>query len=156
MTIVIAFHQSRYRDFNTYYIYFVCRYLTNEFSELVSYRRMFKRMQNVLVPLFSYLTLRQARPTGIAFVDSSKLQVCHNLRILRHQFSKGTSKRGKGMIGWFYGFKLHLIINNQSGIISDKVTTDNVDDRKPVSEMANKLFRCLYGNKGYISGLLKG
>ncbi|WP_369073729.1 hypothetical protein [Candidatus Enterovibrio escicola] len=84
MTIVIAFHQSGYRDFKTYYIYFVYRYLTNEFPESVSYTRMLKLMQGVLVSLCSYLTNRQARSTGIAFVDSSKLQVCHNLRILRH------------------------------------------------------------------------
>ncbi|WP_223824325.1 hypothetical protein [Candidatus Enterovibrio escicola] len=56
MTIVIAFHQSGYRDFKTYYIHFVCRYLTNEFPELVSYTRMLKFMQGVLVPLRSYLT----------------------------------------------------------------------------------------------------
>ncbi|PCS22706.1 Mobile element protein [Candidatus Enterovibrio escicola] len=53
----------------------------------------------------------QARPKWIAFVDSSKLQVYHNLRIFRYQVFKGTSKRGKGTIEWFYGFKLHLIIN---------------------------------------------
>ncbi|PCS23457.1 Mobile element protein [Candidatus Enterovibrio escicola] len=44
MTIVIAFHQSEYRDFKTYYIHFVYRYLTNEFPELVSYTRMLKFM----------------------------------------------------------------------------------------------------------------
>nr|WP_150137478.1 hypothetical protein [Candidatus Enterovibrio escacola] len=79
MTIVIAFHQSGYRNFKTYYIHFVCRYLTNEFSELVSYMRMLKLMQGLLVPLCSYLTHRQVRPTAIAFVDSSKLQVCYKL-----------------------------------------------------------------------------
>nr|WP_223824323.1 hypothetical protein [Candidatus Enterovibrio escacola] len=36
MTMVIAFHQSGYRDFKTYYIHFICRYLTNEFPELVT------------------------------------------------------------------------------------------------------------------------
>ncbi|PCS22209.1 Mobile element protein [Candidatus Enterovibrio escicola] len=72
-------------------------------------------------------------PSGIAFVDSSKLQVCHNLRILRHQVFKGTEKRGKGTMGWFYGFKLHFIINDQGGIISVKVTTVNVADRNPLS-----------------------
>nr|WP_263364447.1 transposase [Candidatus Enterovibrio escacola] len=61
----------------------------------------------------------------MAFVNSSKLQVCHNQRILRHQVFKGTAKRGKGTMGWFYGFKLHLIINDQGGIISIKVTTSN-------------------------------
>ncbi|PCS22987.1 Mobile element protein [Candidatus Enterovibrio escicola] len=113
MTIVIAFHQSRYRDFKTYYIYFVCRYLTNEFPELVSYTRILKLMQGVLLPLRSYLTHRQARLTRIAFIESSKLQVCHNLRILRHQVFKGTAKREKGTMGWFYGFKLYLIINDR-------------------------------------------
>ncbi|PCS23882.1 Mobile element protein [Candidatus Enterovibrio escicola] len=72
-----------------------------------------------------YLTHHQARPTEIAFVDSFKLQVYHNLRILRHHVFKCTDKRGKGTIGWLYGFKLHLIINDQGGIISVKVTTDN-------------------------------
>ncbi|PCS24199.1 Mobile element protein [Candidatus Enterovibrio escicola] len=55
---------------------------------------------------------------SLAFVDSSKLQVCHNLRIFKHQVFKGTSKRGKGTMGWFYDFKLYLIINDQGGIIS--------------------------------------
>nr|WP_150138027.1 transposase [Candidatus Enterovibrio escacola] len=79
----------------------VCRYFTNEFPELVSYTRMRKLMQGVLAPLCYYLTHRQARPIGIAFVDSSKLQVCHNLRIFRHPVLKGTEKREKGTIGGF-------------------------------------------------------
>ncbi|WP_263363681.1 transposase [Candidatus Enterovibrio escicola] len=96
MLIMIAFHQSKYRDLKTYYIHFV--YTTS-------------------------LTVR------IPFVNSSKLQVYNNLRILRHQVFKGTKKREKGTMGWFYGFKLHLIINDQGGIISVKVMTTNVDDR---------------------------
>uniref|UniRef100_UPI0012382060 IS982 family transposase n=2 Tax=Candidatus Enterovibrio escicola TaxID=1927127 RepID=UPI0012382060 len=155
MTIVIAFHQSGYRDFKTYCIHFVCRYFTNEFPQLVSYMQMFKFIQGVLVPLCFYLTHRQARPIGMAFVDSSKLQVCHNLRILKHQIFKDTEKQRKGTMEWFYDFKFHLIINNQGGIISVKVTTDNLDDRKPMSEMADELWGCLYGDKGYISDPLE-
>ncbi|PCS22720.1 Mobile element protein [Candidatus Enterovibrio escicola] len=79
-------------------------------------------MHGVLVPLCSYLTHRQARPTGIAFVDLSKLQLCHNLHILRYQVFKGIAKRGQGTMGWFYSFKLHLIINNKGGIMSVKLT----------------------------------
>nr|WP_097357275.1 transposase [Candidatus Enterovibrio escacola] len=85
------------------------------------------------------------------FVDLSNLQICHNLRILRHQVFKGTEKLGKGMMGWFYGFKLHLIINDQGGIISVKITTANVDDRMSVSEIADELWGCFYGDKGYTS-----
>nr|WP_241896482.1 hypothetical protein [Candidatus Enterovibrio escacola] len=65
MTIVIAFHQSGYLDFKTYYIHFVCRYLINEFPELISYTRMLKLMQGVLVSVFSYLTHRQELPSLI-------------------------------------------------------------------------------------------
>ncbi|PCS23848.1 Mobile element protein [Candidatus Enterovibrio escicola] len=60
---------------------------------------MLKFMQGVLVPFCSYLTYRQVKPTGLAFVDASKLQVYHNLRIFRHQVFKGTVKRGKGTMG---------------------------------------------------------
>nr|WP_150138434.1 transposase [Candidatus Enterovibrio escacola] len=73
---------------------------------------MLKLMQDVLVPLCSYLTHRQARSIGITFVDSSKLQVCQNLRILRHQVFEDVAKRGKRTMEWFYGFKLYLIIND--------------------------------------------
>nr|WP_190322110.1 transposase [Candidatus Enterovibrio escacola] len=115
---------------------------------------MLKLMQAILVPLYSYLSHRKERSTGIAFVDSSKLQVCHNLGILRHQVFKSTKNRGKGTRGWFYGFKLRLIINDQGGIISVKGTANNVDDRKPISEMVDELWGCLYGDKAYISGPL--
>nr|WP_223869146.1 transposase [Candidatus Enterovibrio escacola] len=76
---------------------------------------------------------------GIAFMDSFKLQVCHNLRILKHQVFKDIEKRGKGTMWLFYGFKLHPIINDQGGIISVKLMTDHVDDRKPVLEMVDEL-----------------
>ncbi|PCS21948.1 Mobile element protein [Candidatus Enterovibrio escicola] len=58
-------------------------------------------------------------------------------------------------MGWFYGFKLHLIINDQGGIISVKVTTANLDDRKPISERVDELWGCLYEDKGYISDPLE-
>ncbi|PCS23801.1 Mobile element protein [Candidatus Enterovibrio escicola] len=73
MTIVIAFHQSKYQNLKIHYIHFVWYYLTNEFPKLVSYTKMLKLMQGILVLLCSYLTHRQARPIEIAFVDSSKL-----------------------------------------------------------------------------------
>nr|WP_223823784.1 transposase [Candidatus Enterovibrio escacola] len=73
------------------------------------------------------------------FVDSTKLQICHNLHILWHGLFEKVAEQGKGTMRGFYGFKLHLIINDQGGIISIKVTTANVDDRKSVPEMADNL-----------------
>nr|WP_150139465.1 transposase [Candidatus Enterovibrio escacola] len=40
---------------------------------------------------------------------------------------------------------------DQGGII----LTSNVDDRKPVLEMVDELWGCIYGDKGYISGPLE-
>nr|WP_223824172.1 transposase [Candidatus Enterovibrio escacola] len=101
---------------------------------------MFKLMQSFLVLFCSYLTHRQVMPIGITFVDLSKLQVYYNLRILRHQVFKSTEKRGKETMGWYSGFKLHFIINDSSGIISVKVTTLKVDNRNPISEMADEFW----------------
>jgi len=151
MTIVIAFHRSGYRDFKTFYINHVIKYWYKHFPELVSSTRMLKLLQSILVPLSSYLTQRKAKPTGIAFIDSSKIAVCHNLRIPRHQVFDGVAERGHGSMGWFYGFKLHLIINDEGGLLSVKVTTGNIDDRQPVAEMCTDLWGTLYGDKGYIS-----
>ncbi|PCS22302.1 Mobile element protein [Candidatus Enterovibrio escicola] len=97
MTIVIAFHQSGYRDFKTYYIHFVYFYRTNEFPKLFRYTRMLKLMQGVLVPLCSYLTHRKARLTGIAF---SLIHLGYRFVITythsQTSVFKGTSERGKG------------------------------------------------------------
>lgn len=155
MTLLIAFHQSGYRDFKTYYTRFVCRYWRHHFPCLVSYTRMLKLLQSALVPLCSYMKGRRSQSTGIAYIDSTTLKVCHNLRIPRHKVFANEAQRGKGTMGWFYGFKLHLIVNDECGILAVKVTPGNVDDRKPVLDMTDNLSGTLYGDKGYISNELK-
>jgi hypothetical protein len=155
MTILIAFHHSGFRDFKTYYTQFVSRYWREYFPDLVSYTRMLKLLQTVLPALCSYLKQRFSKPTGIAFIDSTTLKVCHNLRIPRHKVFDGVAERGKGTMGWFYGFKLHLIMNDEGGLLAVKVTPGNVDDRKPVADMAGNVTGKLYGDKGYVSANLK-
>ena len=155
MTLMIAFHHSGYRDFKTYYTQFVSRYWQHHFPDLVSYTRILKLLQTVLVPLCSYMKGRKGKPTGIAYIDSTTLKACHNLRIPRHKVFANEAKRGKGTMGWFYGFKLHLIINDESEILAVKVTPGNVDDRAPVLDMTDNLSGSLYADKGYISNDLK-
>ena len=155
MTIVIYFHQSGYRNFKTFYIQHVCMVYSQAFPKLVSYSRMVRLIQSVAHPLCAFLAHRYDKPSGIAFVDATKIQVCHNLRIPRHKVFKGEANRGKTSTGWFYGFKLHLIINDQGGIISVKVTPGNIDDRTPVPEMCGNLWGALYGDKGYVSARLQ-
>ncbi len=154
MTLLILFHRYRYRDFKTFYIHYTQVHLKDAFPELVSYTRMLALLQSVLVPLCAYLTQRYGKPTGIAYIDATKLQVCHNIRIPRNKVFEGVAARGKSSMGWFYGFKLHLLINEQGELLSVKVTPGNTDDRAPVPDMADGLWGKLYGDKGYLSQAL--
>ena len=151
MTIVIHFHQSSYRDFKNYYIKHVCNHLVNEFPNLVSYNRFVALMPRVGLPLLAYLQTCKGSCTGISFVDATSVAVCHNKRIARHKVFDGLAERGKTTMGWFYGFKLHLIVNEHGDLLAFQLTPGNVDDRKPLPTMAHTLFGKLFGDKGYIS-----
>jgi len=154
MTIVIWFHYSRYRDFKTYYTQYVQKHLQSEFPNLVSYPRFVVLMQRALVPLLAYFLKTRGKPSGIAFIDSTPLRVCHNARIARHRVFDGLAARGKTSTGWFYGFKLHLVVNDQGEILAVHLTPGNVDDRKPVPRLTKNLVGKLFGDRGYISQAL--
>ena len=154
MTILICFHQSGYRHFKAYYLFYVCRHLKDAFPGLVSYQRFVALIPSVLMPLCVYLNQRKATATGIAFIDATSIVVCHNRRIYSHKVFKKLAKRGKTSMGWFYGFKLHLVVNDQGELLAFQVTPANVDDRKPVPKLARNVFGKLFGDKGYISKAL--
>jgi transposase len=151
MTIIIYFHMSRYRDFKTYYTQYVQRHLRREFPKLVSYTRFVELMPLALLPLCLYLKSRLGPVTGISFIDSTPLPVCHNRRIHRHKVFDGLAARGKTSMGWFYGFKLHLVVNECGELLAFYLTPGNVDDRQPVPHLAKRLFGKLFGDKGYLS-----
>ncbi len=155
MTIIICFHRSHHRDFKNFYKGYIALFLKNDFPQLLSYTRFLEVMPNALIPLCSYFTTLRGKPTGIEFVDSTSISVCHNLRIPRHKTFDGIAKRGKGTMGWFFGFKLHLIVNYRGEIVAAKLTQGNVHDTKPVPELAKGLVDKLYGDKGYISKALE-
>jgi hypothetical protein len=151
MTIIILFHQSNYRTFKAYYTKHVLVHLRPEFPDLVSYNRFVELMSRVGLPLFAYFHSCKGDCTGISFADSTPLKVCRNKRIPRHRVFDGFAKRGKTSMGWFFGFKLHLIVNDRGELLAFALTPGNVDDRKPVPEMARGLFGKLFADKGYIS-----
>jgi hypothetical protein len=151
MTIVIYFHQSHYRDFKAYYQKEVMKHLRSEFPNLVSYQRMVELMHRTLIPLIVYFQQRKGSCTGISFVDSTPLVVCHNRRIARHKVFEGLAARGKTSMGWFYGFKLHLVVNELGEILGFSLTPGSVDDRKPLPTLSKSLFGKLFADKGYIS-----
>jgi len=154
MTIIIYFHFSKHRTFKDYYIKLICGYLHSAFPNLVSYNRFVELSQGVLVPLMFYLqTQRLGQVTGISFVDSTTIKVCHNRRIPSHKVFKGIAQRGKSSVGWFYGFKLHIVVNDKGELLSFTITRGNVDDRNQdvMDTLTKGLFGKLFGDKGYIS-----
>ncbi len=154
MTIIIHFHQSHYRDFKTYYTDHVCQHLRGEFPNLVSYERFVILMPSVLGPLSAYLKSLYGRCHGISFLDSTALLVCDNHRIHNHKVFAALAERGKGSMGWFYGFKLHLVVNECGELLACQITPGNVDDREPVLALSKRLFGKLIADRGYISQAL--
>ncbi|MCI0551260.1 MAG: IS982 family transposase [Anaerolineae bacterium] len=151
MTIIIHFHQSHYRDFKAFYTEHVQKHLRSEFPHLVSYTRFVELLPRVLLPLLAYMQSLRGRCTGISFVDSTPLRVCHNRRIPRHKVFAGLAARGKTSMGWFFGFKLHLVVNEYGEILALQVSPGNLDDRKPVPILSKHLFGKLFADKGYLS-----
>ena len=151
MTIIIHFHQSQYRNFKAYYREHVCQHLRSEFPGLVSYERFVVLMPSVFGPLSAYLKSLYGRCHGISFIDSTALSVCDNHRIHNHKVFAKFAQRGKGSMGWFYGFKLHLVINDRGELLACQITPANVDDRKPVPVLCKRLFGKLFADRGYIS-----
>jgi hypothetical protein len=151
MTLLIHFHQMRFRDFKTYYLGYVLPYLRSEFPGLVSYNRFVELIPSALVPLCAYLQSCYGDCTGISFIDSTPIAVCHNRRIAQHRVFADIAQRGKNSVGWFYGFKLHLVVNDRGELLACRMTTGNTDDRAPVPKLVKRLFGWLYADKGYIS-----
>ena len=155
MTIIVWFQLSAYRTFKDFYLKEVSRNLRDEFPKLVSYTRFVELMPSALVPLCSYLQSRKGQTSGIAFIDSLPIAVCHNRRIHSHKVFAHLAERGKSSVDWFYGFKLHLIVNDQGELLAFQLTAGNVDDRKPVPKLARRLFGKLFGDRGYVSQTLQ-
>lgn len=150
MTIVILFHQSNFRTFKHFYS-FVCQHLRKEFPKLISYNRFVHIKKQLFVPLFMYLLHKRGAVTGISFVDATSIRVCHNKRIRRNRVFSGLARRGKTTAGWFYGFKLHLIVNDRGEILSFLLTPGNVADVSVLEKLTRGIFGKLFGDKGYIS-----
>ncbi|GFO74862.1 transposase, IS982 family [Bathymodiolus platifrons methanotrophic gill symbiont] len=151
ISLIIYYHQSGYGTFKWFYLRYLPRNLSGAFPKAPSYNRFIELLPEVIVPLTAFMQTRCGKGEGIAFVDSTPLRVCKNLRIPRHKTFKEVAQRGKSSTGWFYGFKLHIIVDDRGEILSFSITKGNVDDRKPVPYLAKKVIGKLFGDRGYIS-----
>jgi len=154
ITLMVLFHYGCFKNMKHFYCYYVQQHLCGEFPKTVSYNRFTELMQAAVLPMAIMLkTCCLGQSTGISFIDSTPIRVCKNKRIKRNKVFKGIAQVGKSTMGYFYGFKLHLIINDKGEILNFVITQANVDDRQPL--LNERFIKCitgkLYADKGYIS-----
>ncbi|MBO5848542.1 MAG: IS982 family transposase [Bacteroidales bacterium] len=154
MTILIMFHMGGFRCLKHFYVNYICKHCSHLFPRTVSYNRFVELEKKVAVPLLVFVKeVLLGKCTGVNFVDSTPLRVCRNQRIHCHKVFKGIAMRGQSSMGWFFGFKLHLIINEKGEILNFMITSGNVDDRVPLKyeNFVKEIYGKLVGDKGYIS-----
>lgn len=154
ITLMTLFHTGSFRNIKHFYLHYVQKHMQSEFPRTVSYNRFTELMQAAVLPMTIFLkTCCLGECTGISFVDSTPIRVCKNKRIKRNKVFKGIAELGKSTMGFFFGFKLHLIINDKGEILNFAITQGNVDDREPLkNERFIKAVKGkLYGDKGYLS-----
>ena len=160
ISIAVLFHLGGFRCFKHFYIHYVQKHMQSEFPKTVSYNRFTELMQKHLMPMALFLkTCCLGNCTGISFIDSTPIRVCHNKRNKRNKVFKGIATTSKSTMGWFHGFKLHLVINDKGEILNFTITQANVDDRRPLHDKSfiRKLYGKLFADKGYIDKkLMKG
>jgi len=154
ITIMILFQTSSIRTFKAFYLGYVKKHLKEYFPKTVSYNRFVELQKQVVLPIALFAkTCCLGECSGISFIDSTPIRVCKNKRIFNHKVFKNIADRGKSTMGYFYGFKLHLIINERGQILDFQITQASVDDRQPIKSgnLLKKIWGKLYGDKGYIS-----
>lgn len=150
MTVMIMYHTSHAKNFKYFYKTCIEYIHKDDFPNALSYNRFVELMPRLFLPLNILMQMLFGEETGTYFIDATTIKVCHNKRRYSNKTFKGLAKAGKSSMGYFYGFKLHLIINEKGEFIALKMTKGNVDDRVPVPELTRDLTGTMYADKGYI------
>src|SRR5690349_14039513 len=148
--IVVLFHLSPFRHFKAFYRYGVGQQHRACFGDLPHYDRFVGLVPRRFGPLMVLLHSLSGEQPGDHFADSTKLAVCHNRRIHRHRVFDGLAARGKTNMGWFYGLKLHFVINHKGQVVALRITPGSTADSTALDEMTQHLAGKLYADKGYI------
>jgi hypothetical protein len=150
MTILVLYHSSHFRHFKAFYEGVVLAWLPSAFPKAPCYARFIALTNHVWVPLTVFLLTRMGRKSGLYYIDSTPLPVCHPRRINRHKVFAGLAGRGKTSTGWFFGLTLHLVFNHERQIVALTLTPGNVHDTMPVPDLTQGLIGKLFGDKGYV------
>ena len=140
-----------YRNFKTFYTAFIQKYWLHYFPEAPSYGRFVELMHRSIFPLTLFTQFKCGKKTGIYYIDSSCLPVCHLKRSKRHKTFDAVAEYGKTSVGWFFGLKIHVVINHHGELIAFKITRGNRHDSATAQTLLESLRGLAFGDKGYIS-----
>jgi hypothetical protein len=151
MTILIRYHSSGFKNFKAYYMW--SHELKSAFN-LPSYTRFLWLQHKVALhfELFIKLIMGHAVRDGIQYIDSFPLRTSHIKRSSSHKVFRKTAKKGKTSMGWFYGFKLHVVINGYGELLDFMITPGNIADNNHalMREITKTLYGKIFGDKGYL------
>lgn len=150
MAIQVLFQMVGYRNFKTFYTGFLQIYWKQYFPKLPSYQRFVELTHRALYPLTLFSQFKSGKKTGIYYIDGSCLPVCHLKRSKRNKVFKEIAEFGRTSVGWFFGLKIHLVINNFGELIAFKITRGNVHDGAAAKSLLSSLDGLAFGDKGYI------
>lgn len=150
LLIEVLYHFSPYKNFKYFYLHGICDRHRDKFAKLPCYDRFVALKKKLFMPLTLLVHGLSGEETGLYFVDSTPLKVCHNKRIGNHNVFENLAKRGKSTMGWFFGFKLHLVVNHKGQLMAVKITPGNTDDRAALMAMTKELRGKCFADKGYI------
>lgn len=150
MTIMVMYHTSHAKNFKYFYKTYIEYIHKDDFPRALSYNRFVEIIPRLFMPFNILIHLLLGEHTGTYFIDSTTLKACHNKRRYSNKIFKGLARASKSSMGYFYGFKLHVIINEKGEFVALKMTKGNVDDRVPVTDLTKDLTGLIYADKGYI------
>jgi hypothetical protein len=137
-----------YRHLKTYH--------GKDFLSLPSYKNFLVAINGcagfAMVLLSGFLKLFRLRTPddAVKFADSTKLRVCEIFRSLSHKVAKGVASKSKTHTGWFYGFRLHIVINGWLEILGIRITTATEDERRALASMWDDFLGMIVADAGYV------
>jgi hypothetical protein len=156
MSILIFYHHSGMKCFKYYYEQIILKLLRSYWKKPYAYAAFVAQIPRVNLLLFAFLSAcRLATTTQANYIDSTKLVVAHNRRKQKNKTFQGLARTGKTSTGWFFGFKLHAVINQQGQLVVFRITPANVADNNHnlLTQLTQRRQGFLYGDKGYLTAL---
>ncbi|MEQ1144813.1 IS982 family transposase [Acinetobacter soli] len=153
--IAIWFKCSRFNTFKAFFTW-LKEGKNHLFKYLPYYQSMIHLIKRHELALHAlHVALMKGQDTQYLWIDSTTLLVCKNQRIQRHKSLVQIASRGRSSMGWFYGCKLHIAMDQFGEIACSALSNGHVADIKMVEQLVAGLNGKLYGDRGYISQELK-